>query len=94
MQRKSYSGRGTKIVKTSITLPEVLVRFAEQQMADKGHPTLSAYLVYLLRRAVEQDEERQLGLGKSSSSTSDYQLHREEQTRLEDKPAPKKKTGT
>jgi hypothetical protein len=73
MQRKSYSGRGTKIVKTSITLPEVLVRFAEQQMADKGHPTLSAYLVYLLHRAVEQDEERQLGLGKSSSSTSDSQ---------------------
>jgi len=70
MRRKAYSGKSTKIVKTSITLPEVLVRFAEAQMADEGHSTLSAYLVYLLHRAKEREEERQLALGKSSKSVS------------------------
>jgi Arc/MetJ-type ribon-helix-helix transcriptional regulator len=72
MKRKAYSGKSTQIVKTSITLPEVLVRFIEGKMADDGYPTLSSYLVELLHRAKERDEERQLGLGKSSSSTSSY----------------------
>ena len=65
MKRKAYSGKSTQIVKTSITLPEVLVRFIEAKMSDDGYPTLSSYLVELLHRAKERDEEKQIALGKT-----------------------------
>ena len=94
MKRKAYSGKSTKIVKTSITLPEVLVRFIEAKMADDGYPTLSSYLVELLHRAMDRDEEKQIALGKSSASTSAYPPARREFSTAEDRPAPKKKTGT
>jgi Arc/MetJ-type ribon-helix-helix transcriptional regulator len=84
MKRKAYSGKSTQIVKTSITLPEVLVRFIEGKMADDGYPTLSSYLVELLHRAKERDEERQLGLGKSSSSTSSYSPGRPQLNEIHD----------
>ena len=65
MQRKSYSGRGTPLVKTSITLPEVLVRFAESQMANEGFPTLSSYLVHLLHSAKETDKHERAALAQA-----------------------------
>ena len=92
MKRKSYSGKSIPIVKTSITLPEVLVRFAEAKMVNEGFPTLSSYLVHLLHTAKERDQEEKLLLAKVSA---DYPLGRQEASHVEERSAPpKKKTGT
>ena len=90
------------MVKTSITIPEVLVRFAESQMENDGFPSLSSYLVHLLHEAKEKDREERVLLakaamdlmppsGKSSSSTSEYRISHPQLNEVHDKPAPKKR---
>ena len=61
---------------------------------DEGFATFSAYLAHLIRLDRTHDEEKQIALGKSSSSTSAYPPARREFSTAEDRPATKKKTGT
>jgi Arc/MetJ-type ribon-helix-helix transcriptional regulator len=56
VKRKTYGSQPSKLVKTSISLPEVLVQFAEQQIAGEGHNSLSSYLGHLLRLAKDRED--------------------------------------
>ena len=79
MKRKTGQDR-PKLVKTSISLPDVLVKFAEQQIGKEGFNSLSAYLAHLVRLDKAEKE------GAISRSPAQYPPHRDEFSRTEDKP--------
>lgn len=56
MKRKNYGTEGVKLVKTSISLPEVLMQFAEKKCADEGFSSFSAYLSHLIRMEKERHQ--------------------------------------
>ncbi len=49
MKRKKPPADAPKLVKTSISLPGVLMKFSKQQITDEGHHSFSAYVAHLLR---------------------------------------------
>ena len=61
MKRKS-SGVGPKIVKTSISLPDMLLAFGERRCVEDGFNSFSAYVAQLIRQDKERHEEREAGL--------------------------------
>ncbi len=79
MKRKSYGGEAVKIVKTSISIPEVLMKFAEKECTDEGFNSFSAYLAHLLRMAKERKEDQQ--------KPGQYPPQPEEIVRLEEPPS-------
>lgn len=87
MKRKSYGGEAVKIVKTSVSIPEVLMKFAEKECTNEGFNSFSAYLAHLLRVAKERKEEQEKS-GKYPSPAAEI-------VRLEERPssrhAPSKK---
>lgn len=59
MKRKSSNAPGIqsqKIIKTSISLPENLMDFAEERCAAEGFNSFSGYVVHLLRMAKRESE--------------------------------------
>jgi Arc/MetJ-type ribon-helix-helix transcriptional regulator len=58
MKRKA---KALKLVKTSISLPEGLFKFAEEQCEKKEFPSFSAYLQALIRADKESYERGQKG---------------------------------
>jgi len=56
MKRKSYGATPVKVIKTSISLPEVLLKFAEERCALEGFNSFSAYLAHLVRMDKEKKE--------------------------------------
>jgi Arc/MetJ-type ribon-helix-helix transcriptional regulator len=56
MKRKTYGAGAVKIIKTSISLPEPLLDFAEQRQSTEGFYSLSAYLTHLIRMDKERKE--------------------------------------
>lgn len=76
MKRQFRSGTVEKIVKTSISLPHILIAFAQEKCASEGFPTLSAYITHLIRTDRGRDEEKRLLLAESSNSHySSHQPH-------------------
>ena len=67
-----------KVIKTSVSLPKVLVDFAEKHCAEEGYNSLSAYIAELIRR------DKQRWEGKDGKTV--YPPHRDQITRIEDKP--------
>jgi len=63
MKRKS-SGVGPRIVKTSISLPDMLLAFGERRCVEDGFNSFSAYVAQLIRLDKERYEEREAGLVK------------------------------
>ncbi|MDE2101113.1 MAG: hypothetical protein KGL39_27950 [Patescibacteria group bacterium] len=47
-----------KIVKTSISLPEVLAEFANRRCSEEGFNSFSAYVAHLVRLDKEREEAR------------------------------------
>lgn len=56
MKRKSYGATPVKVIKTSISLPEVLLKFAEERCAHEGFNSFSAYVAHLVRMDKERRE--------------------------------------
>ncbi|HZQ47664.1 MAG TPA: hypothetical protein VFC07_11660 [Verrucomicrobiae bacterium] len=56
MKRKSYGANPVKVIKTSISLPEVLLRFAEERCAKEGFNSFSAYVAHLVRMDKEKKD--------------------------------------
>lgn len=49
MKRKASQNKKLKLIKTTISLPEVLVDWAEDRCALDGHNSFSAYIASLIR---------------------------------------------
>ena len=58
MKRKTYGEGGPRILKTSISLPLVLLQFAEARCRLEGHNTFSAYVAHLIRMDKDRAETR------------------------------------
>lgn len=58
MKRKSYGATPVKVIKTSISLPEVLLRFGEERCAIEGFNSFSSYLAHLVRMDKERVENK------------------------------------
>lgn len=88
MKRKLYSSRGPKVVKTSISLPDILLRFAEERCTEEGFNSVSAYFAHLIRLhrdRLEAIEKPSLNaLNEDSSSKPARQLAEEEEKKLLD----------
>ena len=54
-----------KVVKTSISIPQVLMEFAEKQLEKEGFSSFSAYLAALIRA----DKDRREGSSGETAST-------------------------
>lgn len=67
MKRKPFGTEAPKLHKTSISLPEVLARYAEQRCVDEGYTSFSAYLCDLLRRDKDEREKRKAALPRFPS---------------------------
>jgi hypothetical protein len=70
MKRKTYGEGGPKIVKTSISLPEVLLEFAEGRCANEGFNTFSAYVAHLIRMDKERQDEKLMRAPPKNLSSS------------------------
>lgn len=75
MKRKTAQG-GSKLVKTSVSLPDVLVKFAEEQISKEGFNSLSAYLAHLVRLH-KAEVEGTLSRPHPATSGVQYPTHRE-----------------
>lgn len=89
MKRKTYGSTPVKVIKTSISLPEVLLRFAEERCAVEGFNSFSAYVAHLVRVDKERQEE------KTNPSSSHYTSHAQDTAapELNEGKPPKKKAS-
>lgn len=71
MKRKSTlpitGAEVSPLVKTSITIPSVLMEFAETQLTQEGFNSMSAYLAELIRRDRRERERLQIKPAEPSS---------------------------
>jgi predicted DNA-binding ribbon-helix-helix protein len=72
---------------------EASLKLRLQAIAADRKITLTDLLTELLQAEVQNYQER-AARGKLSKSSSSFPVHQEEQIVLEDKPVPKRKTGT
>ncbi len=87
MKRKTYGEGGPRILKTSISLPLVLLQFAEARCRLEGHNTFSAYVAHLIRMDKDRAETR------AASTPAPYPPHRPQASLAEDVAPQKKKTA-
>jgi hypothetical protein len=80
----------------NLTLQPEIIEWAKKIMAKRHYTSLSILVEELIRERYDQifGTKDQPSLGKSSRSTSAYPPARREFSTAEDRPAPKKKTGT
>ena len=74
MKRKFHDVEPCPIVKTSISLPQTLVGFAQAKCAREGFATLSAYLQHLIRLDRERDEDKRSSSARPQSGVK-YSEH-------------------
>lgn len=70
MKRKTYDAGGPKIIKTSISLPDVLLKFAEGRCRDEGFNSFSAYVAHLVRFDKERESARKARVPATPPSSS------------------------
>jgi hypothetical protein len=71
MKRKTRNPETPSPVKTSISLPDVLMRFAEERIHAEGHNSFSAYVAHLVRLDKAGVESRQSKPGTPSTAAHD-----------------------
>ena len=86
MKRKAYSVPAIKLVKTSVSLPDMLVAFAEQRCVADGHNSFSAYLAHLIR------QEKGIVEKAAGDKPGKYPPHQPQGDELNDKKNKKKKS--
>ena len=97
MKRPIQTAERGKIIKTSISLPDVLFQHGMQKCEREGFATFSAYLAHLIRLDRARDEEKQIGLAKASARPVVYPTPGSELNEVKDVPPDRrtrKKTGT